>query len=63
MEKQKEYFGPYKVVKIFRVSRRHQVLERNLTREEAKKIVQSFPDSNRSMVVFYKQFDSEKYYR
>lgn len=63
MNTEKVYIGPYKVVKIFRVSRRHQVLERNLTREEAQKIVQSFPDSNRSMVVFYKQFDSEKYYR
>jgi len=45
----------YKVVKIFRVSRRRQVLERNLTREEAMRLVNSYPDSNRSMVVFYKQ--------
>jgi hypothetical protein len=45
----------YKVVKIFRVSRRRQVLERNLTREQAMRVVNSFPDSNRSMVVFYKQ--------
>lgn len=63
MNTEKVYIGPYKVVKIFKVSRRHQVLERNLTREEAQIIVQSFPDSSRSMVVFYKQFDSEKYYR
>jgi hypothetical protein len=62
MKKQKEYFGPYKVVKIFRVSRRHQILEKGLTLEEAKRIVQSFPDSNRSMVVFYKQFDRPEYY-
>ena len=62
METEKQYVGPYKVVKIFRVSRRHQILEKNLTREEAQRLVQSFPDSNRSMVVFYKQFDSPKYY-
>ena len=45
----------YKVVKIFRVSRRQEVLERNLTREEAKRVVNRYPDSNRSMVVFMKQ--------
>jgi len=45
----------YKVVKIFRISRRHQVLRRNLSREEAKMVVNSYPDSNRSMVVFFKQ--------
>lgn len=45
----------YKVVKIFRVSGRRQVLRRNLTREEAKRVVNSYPDSTRSMVVFYKQ--------
>jgi hypothetical protein len=60
---EKQYFGPYKVVKIFRVSGRHQVLERNLTREEAQRVVQSFPDSNRSMVVFYKQFDRPEFYK
>jgi hypothetical protein len=45
----------YKVVKIFRISRRREVLRRNLTREEAIRVVNSYPDSNRSMVVFYKQ--------
>jgi hypothetical protein len=45
----------YKVVKVFRVSRRQEVLERNLTREEAKRVVNRYPDSNRSMVVFMKQ--------
>lgn len=45
----------YKVVKIFRVSNRREVLRRNLSREEAKTVVNSYPDSNRSMVVFYKQ--------
>ena len=45
----------YKVVKIFRVSRRQEVLERNLTREEAKRVVNRYPDSSRSMVVFMKQ--------
>ena len=45
----------YKVVKIFRVSRRREILERNLTREEAMRVVNRYPDSNRSMVVFMKQ--------
>jgi len=62
METEKQYFGPYKVVKIFRVFRKHQILAKNLTREEAQRLVRLFPDSNKSMVVFYKQFDSLKYY-
>jgi hypothetical protein len=45
----------YKVVKVFRVSRRQEVLERNLTREQAMRVVNRYPDSNRSMVVFMKQ--------
>jgi hypothetical protein len=61
--KEKQYIGPYKVVKIFRKSRRRQVLCRNLNREEAMRMVQSFPNSNRSMVVFYKQHDTEAYYK
>ena len=59
---EKQYIGTYKVVKIFRVSNRRQVLRRGLTREEAKRVVNSYPDSNRSMVVFMKQFTSDKYY-
>lgn len=60
---EKQYIGTYKVVKLFRVSRRRQVLCRNLTREEAMRMVQSFPDSSRSMVVFFKQNDTEAYYK
>ena len=59
---EKQYIGTYKVVKIFRVSNRRQVLRRGLTREEAKRVVNSYPDSNTSMVVFMKQFTSDKYY-
>ena len=58
----KTYIGTYKVVKIFRVSNRREVLRRGLTREEAKRVVNSFPDSNRSMVVFMKQFTADIYY-
>lgn len=58
----KTYIGTYKVVKLFRVSNRREVLRRGLTREEAKRVVNSYPDSNRSMVVFMKQFTSHKYY-
>jgi hypothetical protein len=59
---EKQYIGTYKVVKLFRVSRRRELLESGLTREEAIKVVNSYPDSSRSMVVFYKQFTADKYY-
>lgn len=45
----------YKVVKIFRKSSRRITLEKGLTRDQAIAVVNSFPDSNRSMVVFYKE--------
>jgi hypothetical protein len=63
MNTEKEYVGPYKVVKFFRVSARRKVLERGLTLEEAKRVVNRYPDSNRSLVGFTKQFTAEKYYK
>jgi hypothetical protein len=45
----------YKVFKIFRVSGRKQILAKNLTREQAQRLVQSYPDSSRSMVCFTAQ--------
>ncbi len=45
----------YKVVKLFRVSNRRQILRRNLSIDEAKNVVNSYPDSSRSMVIFCKQ--------
>lgn len=57
------YTGPYKVVKIYRVSNRREVIRRGLTREEAKSLVNMFPDRPNSMVVFSKQFNSSKYYK
>lgn len=59
---EKTYIGTYKVVKIFRKSNRKEVIERGLTRDEAKRLVNSFPNNSRSMVVFMKQFTSDKYY-
>lgn len=59
---EKTYIGTYKVVKIFRKSQRREVIERDLTRDEAKRLVNSFPSNSRSMVVFMKQFTSDKYY-
>lgn len=59
---EKTYIGTYKVYKIFRTSRRRQVIRRGLTRDEAKALVNSYPDSNRSMVVFDKQFYADKYF-
>jgi len=56
------YIGNYKVVKIFRKSNRREIIRRNLTIDEAKQLVNSYPDSNTSMVVFYKQFTASKYY-
>ena len=58
----KTYIGTYKVVKIFRFSYRRQILNRGLTLDEAKRIVNSYPNSNRSMVVFTKQFYADKYF-
>lgn len=58
----KTYIGTYKVYRVFKVSRRHQIIARNLSRDEAKRLVNSYPDSNKSMVVFDKQFTSDKYY-
>ena len=60
---EKTYIGTYKVYKIFRKSQRKEVLARGLTRDEAKTMVNSFPDSNTSMVVFDKQFYADKYYK
>ena len=45
----------YKVHKVFRISGRRQLIESNLTREEAKRVVNRYPDSTRSMVVFTRQ--------
>ena len=60
---EKEYIGPYKVVKVFRVSGRKHVLRRGLTREEAMRLVLSYPNSSRSMVVFMKQYSADKYFK
>lgn len=58
----KTYIGTYKVYKIFRKSNRREVIRRGLTRDEAKRLVNTYPDSNTSMAVFDKQFTSDKYY-
>lgn len=58
----KNYTGTYKVYKVFKVSRRREIIARDLTRDEAMALVNRYPDSNRSMVVFDKQFTADKYY-
>ena len=45
----------YKVVKIMRQSGRREILSRALSESEAQRIVESYPNSTRSMVVYYKQ--------
>lgn len=59
---EKKYIGTYKVVKLYRVSKRREVLRSNLTLEEAQRLTQSYSSSMASMVVFYKQFTADKYY-
>jgi len=44
-----------KVIKIFRISGKSKVLAKNLTLEQAQRMVQSYPDSTRSMVIYNKQ--------
>lgn len=63
MTTDKTYIGTYKVMKIYRKSNRREVIRRNLTRDDAKLLVNSYPDSNSSMVVFTKQFTADKYYK
>ena len=58
----KNYVGTYNVVKIFKVSRRRKIIESGLTKEEAMRVVNRYPDSSRSMVVFMKQFSADKYF-
>lgn len=52
MEAKTEKIRLYKVYKVFRVSCRRKVLARNLTLDEARRMVNSYPDSSRSMVVY-----------
>ena len=63
MSNEKTYIGTYKVVKFFRVSNRRKVLRRGLTLDEAKSLVKTYPDSNRSLVGFTKQFTADKYFK
>ena len=49
---QKHMEKRFKVVKIGRKSMRRTVLRRNLTEAEARQMVNRYPDSNRSMVVY-----------
>ena len=60
---EKTYIGTYKVYKVFRVSRRREIIRTGLTREEAMRLVNSYPESSRSMVIFDKQFTSDKFYK
>jgi hypothetical protein len=62
MSERKTYIGSYKVVKIFRVSRRREVIRRNLNEEQAQQLVRSYPYNDRHMVVYFKQFYTDKYF-
>ena len=59
---EKTYTGTYKVYKVFKKSNRREIVRTGLTRDEAKKLVNSYLDSNTSMVVFDKQFYADKYF-
>ena len=43
----------YKVVKVMRKTGNKKTLEKNLSLDEAKRMVNSYPDSNKHMVCFY----------
>lgn len=45
----------FSVIKHFRNGSEPMILEENLTREQAKEIVNSFPDSQETMVTFFQQ--------
>ena len=60
---QKIYVGTYKVYKVFRVSGRREILARGLSRDEAMRLVNSYPSKSGSMVVFDKQFSSGEYWK
>lgn len=45
----------YDVVKIFKQTGRRKVLKRGTTREQAVRTVESYPDNEKSIVVFYNQ--------
>ncbi len=57
------YVGTYQVVKVFRDSRRRVILEKGLSKDDALSIVRAYPDSNKHIVVFEKQFSSKKYFK
>jgi len=57
-----KYIGTYKVFRVFRVSRRREIIKRDLTRDEAKSLVKTYPNKYTSIVVFDKQFTADKYY-
>lgn len=58
----KIYIGTYKVIKFYKSGRR-EILHRGLTRDEAIRIVNTYPNRKKSLVGFDKQFTSEKYYK
>ena len=60
---EKVYTGTYKVYKVFKISRKRQILRRGLSRDEAKCLVNSYPSRSTSMVVFDKQFSADKYFK
>ena len=63
MSEEKKYIGTYKVIRFFKISRKRNVLERGLTREEAIELVDSYPERENSFVGFEKQFTADKYYQ
>ena len=60
---EKIYIGTYLVFRVFKKSRRREIIRRGLTRQDAIKLVGSFSDKTTSMVCFDKQFYADKYYK
>ena len=63
MQTETIYIGKYKVYKVFRKSGRREIIRTGITKEKAIELVNSYPDSNSSMVVFDKQFYATKYFK
>ena len=60
MEEPQKLYKVYKIGRKYGMSGRRKLLGKNLTEEEAQRIVRRYPDSSRSMVLYTRQHVAEK---
>jgi hypothetical protein len=61
---EKNYIGTYNVVRFYRNNPgRRDIIQRGLTLEEAKRVVNRYPDSNKTLVGFVKQYSANKWFK